>query len=137
MFLFLKPPSFLHEVTYLLQCLSLLINFECYPVYSCMFIFTHELQYQLILLHKKKACWYFYWNCIKSIHWFKENWHLYNVDSSYPGIENVFPFVQVYIFGFQECFKFFTSRFFTFLIMFIPEYLIFFIAIKMGFSPNL
>lgn len=54
MFLFLKPPSFLHEVTYLLQCLSLLINFECYPVYSCMFIFTHELQYQLILLHKKK-----------------------------------------------------------------------------------
>lgn len=133
MFIFLKSPSFLHKVVHLHQCLSFLINLESYPAHSFMFIFPHELQYQLILLHLKKACWYFYWNCIKSINWFKESWHLYNVESSYPGTENVFPFVQVYIFGFQVCLKFFTSRFCTFLIMFILEYLILFIAIKNGF----
>lgn len=132
MFIFLKSPSFLHKVVHLHQCLSFLINLESYPAHSFMFIFPHELQYQLILLHLKKACWYFYWNCIKSINWFKESWHLYNVESSYPGTENVFPFVQVYIFGFQVCLKFFTSRFCTFLIMFILEYLILFIAVKNG-----
>ena len=54
MFIFLKSPSFLHEVVHLHQCLPFLINLECYPVHSFMFIFPHEFYYQLILLHKKK-----------------------------------------------------------------------------------
>ena len=128
MFIFLKSPSFLHKVVHLHQCLSFLINLESYPAHSFMFIFPHELQYQLILLHLKKACWYFYWNCIKSINWFKESWHLYNVESSYPGTENVFPFVQVYSSVFQKNFKVLLIYVFLCFLL-IPRYLIFFITI--------
>lgn len=45
-------------------------------------------------IFKKKFCWHFDRACIKSIHLFGENWHLY-INSSDPGIK---VYLSIYIF---------------------------------------
>lgn len=78
--------------------------------------------------------WHFYWSCINSINGLKENWYLYNVDSSEARTEDDFPFAGLCLAGRS---KMFTSRVCWLLTMFASKYLIFFIAAKMGFSLTL
>lgn len=135
MFIFLNSPSIFTWSTLSSWMSFFSHSFQCYPRYFACLLFYINFNINLYS-SIKKACWYFYRVCIKSINWFKEHWHLYNVDSSHPRREDIFPFVQVSIFAFLECFKFFTSRLYPFL-KFIPKYLIIFIAVRMEFSLTL
>lgn len=62
------------------------IWFFCF-IESQLFLLVYSLQEKLPTL---------YWDCIKFINWLTENQYLYNVNLSYPWIEHVFSFLQVY-----------------------------------------
>ena len=87
-----SPPAFnLYQHQGLLQWASILWGFP-HPFSIVLINFgSFDLQYL-----KKRIYWDFNLNRFESIHQLGKNWHLNNIESSYPWIWNISPFTYIF-----------------------------------------